>query len=117
MKTIRLARTIRRQLPSGLLIWIGPEGIRIRQKRSVPCYSLSWKEVWERAQFLGVTHGMVLAAAQAAEQTVFPWDAAKYYQAGDRVLLDGQEAVIGTPGVNNPPSKEEHGPETDTGGA
>jgi hypothetical protein len=58
MKTIRLARTIRRQLPNGLLVWIGPEGIQVRQKRTVPLYSLSWKEVWERAQFLGVTDKM-----------------------------------------------------------
>jgi hypothetical protein len=58
MKTIRLARTIRRQLPSGLLVWVGPEGIQVRQKRSIVLYSLSWKEVWERAQFLGVTDKM-----------------------------------------------------------
>jgi hypothetical protein len=58
MKTIKLARTIRRQLPGGLLVWVGPEGIQVRQKRSIVLYSLSWKEVWERAQFLGVTDKM-----------------------------------------------------------
>jgi hypothetical protein len=65
MKTIRLARTIRRQLPGGLLVWIGPEGIQVRQKRSIVLYSLSWKEVWERAQFLGVTHEMAVTDSYA----------------------------------------------------
>jgi hypothetical protein len=71
MKTIRMARTIRRQLPNGLLVWIGPEGIRIRQKRTVPLYSLSWKEAWERAQFLGAAHtvaGMDALARKDAKQ-------------------------------------------------
>jgi hypothetical protein len=67
MKTIKIARTIRRQLPNGLLAWIGPEGVRIRQKRSVPLYSLSWKEIWERAQFLGATHTVAAMDALAKE--------------------------------------------------
>jgi hypothetical protein len=52
MKTIKLTRTIRRELPNGWLIWVGPSGMRVRPKRTATVFYLTWEDVIERAQFL-----------------------------------------------------------------
>jgi hypothetical protein len=52
MKTIKMTRTIRRQLRNGWLVWIGPDGIHVRPKCTVVMFHLTWKEIIERAQFL-----------------------------------------------------------------
>lgn len=54
MKTIELTRTIRRELPNGWLIWIGPGGFNLRPKQRLPEFSMIWKGVIGRAQFLAV---------------------------------------------------------------
>lgn len=55
MKTIKMTRTLRRELPNGWLVWIGPDGMHVRPKRTAAVYHLTWKEVIDRAQFLAAT--------------------------------------------------------------
>lgn len=52
MKTIKMPRTIRRELPNGWLVWVGPDGIHVRPKRTAAVFYLTWKEISDRAQFL-----------------------------------------------------------------
>ena len=49
MKTLGLRRTIRRKLPDGWLVWIGPESVRFRQKRRKETFVIGWKEIRDRA--------------------------------------------------------------------
>jgi hypothetical protein len=49
MKTLGLRRTIRRKLPDGWLVWIGPQGVRFRQKRRKEILVIGWKEIRDRA--------------------------------------------------------------------
>jgi hypothetical protein len=50
MKTVKMTRTIRRELPNGWLVWIGPDGIRVRPKRTAAVFHLTWKGIIDRAQ-------------------------------------------------------------------
>lgn len=55
MKTVKMTRTIRRELPSGWLVWIGPDGMHVRPKRTAVMFFLTWEEIIDRAQFLAAT--------------------------------------------------------------
>lgn len=55
MKTIKMTRTIGRKLPNGWLIWVGPDGIHVRPKRTAAVYHLTWEEIIDRAQFVAAT--------------------------------------------------------------
>jgi hypothetical protein len=55
MKTIKMTRTIRRELPNGWLVWIGPDGISFRPKRQPSSFFLTWKEIVDRGQFLSIS--------------------------------------------------------------
>src|SRR5271157_1596911 len=48
MKTIKLTRTIRREI-DGVFVIIGPDGITFRQKRSKHIFPISWKQIWTQA--------------------------------------------------------------------
>jgi hypothetical protein len=61
MRTIRLERTIRRQLGS-LIITFGPDGVSYREKRQKRAYLLTHREAYERAQGL-LAAGVVAARA------------------------------------------------------
>lgn len=52
MKTIKMTRTIRRELLNGWLVWVGPDGIHVRPKRTAAVFYLTWNEIIDRAQFL-----------------------------------------------------------------
>ena len=54
MNTMKMTRTIRRELPNGWLVWVGTDGIRVRPKRTAAVFNLTWKEVIERMQLLAV---------------------------------------------------------------
>ena len=50
--TIKISKTVRRQLPNGWFVWVGPKGISFRRKRQRKVFSLPWKEAMERAMLL-----------------------------------------------------------------
>jgi len=52
MKTLGISRTIRRRLPGGWFVSIGPSGLAFRQRRQKVLFFISWREAGHRAQFL-----------------------------------------------------------------
>ena len=54
MKTIKLTRTTRREVPGGWFVQIGPQYLTFRKKRSKECFCISWSDVIAKAQLMAV---------------------------------------------------------------
>ncbi len=48
MKSVKITRTIRRELPNGWLVCIGPDGMHVRPKRTAAVFHLTWNEIIDR---------------------------------------------------------------------
>lgn len=54
MSITKIARVIRRQLPGGWIVAIGPHGISLKEKRKAETFPLPWREIIHRAQYLAI---------------------------------------------------------------
>jgi hypothetical protein len=119
MKTIKITRTIRREV-DGVFVYIGPDGIAFREKHSKHRFPMTWRQVWVRAMESAVAEERekplplveVRPLPDDPKQVLMfpeldkkarPWDATLDYRSGDKVLFNGKEVTIGTLGVNHMP--------------